>query len=219
MQGLRTQALSADHAGELMLGADVVVVQADRFIARELEHALQVLVIALVRWSPPEMTRTTAARARLRDRGPRRGLAEGRDDRTTDLLGVEAELLEKRRHAPLAHQAEQEMLGADGAVAEPLRFVVGMIDDLFELGREPDLGPIGFRTAAAELRFDGGANLPEIDAERVEDPSRDALAFAHEAEEEMLRPDLLVVETDGLVLGEREHALRAVVEPIERAHR
>jgi hypothetical protein len=34
----------------------------------------------------------------------------------------------------------------------------------------------------------------------------------------MLRTDVVVVETDGLVLGKREHSLRAVIEAVERTH-
>ena len=34
----------------------------------------------------------------------------------------------------------------------------------------------------------------------------------------MLRSDVVVVETDGLVLGKREHSLRAVVEAVEWTH-
>ena len=46
----------------------------------------------------------------------------------------------------------------------------------------------------------------------------DTLAFAHQTEEEVLRSDVVVVETDGLVLGKREHSLRAVVKAVERSH-
>jgi len=34
----------------------------------------------------------------------------------------------------------------------------------------------------------------------------------------MLRSDVVVVETDGLVLGKREDSLRAVVKAVERSH-
>jgi hypothetical protein len=43
--------------------------------------------------------------------------------------------------------------------------------------------------------------------------------FADEAEHEMLDADVVVVEADRLVLGQRENALGAVVEAIERTRR
>src|SRR5206468_1704299 len=56
----------------------------------------------------------------------------------------------------------------------------------------------------------------ERNAERLEDARRDALALAHETEQQMLGTDVVVVETDRLVLSKCEDALRAVVEAIER---
>jgi hypothetical protein len=48
--------------------------------------------------------------------------------------------------------------------------------------------------------------------------ARNAFALADEPKEQVLRSDVVVVETDGLVLGKREHPLRAVIEAIEGSH-
>src|SRR5207302_5133625 len=58
----------------------------------------------------------------------------------------------------------------------------------------------------------------ELYTERIEHARGDALALADQAEQEVLRPDVVVVEADRLVLGEREDPLGAVVEAIERTH-
>src|SRR6266511_532314 len=41
----------------------------------------------------------------------------------------------------------------------------------------------------------------------LEDPGGNALALADEPEEQMLRPDVVVVEADGLILRELDHLL------------
>jgi len=48
--------------------------------------------------------------------------------------------------------------------------------------------------------------------------SGDALALAHETQEQVLRADVVVVEADRLVLGKCQDSLRPVVEAVERTH-
>ena len=52
------------------------------------------------------------------------------------------------------------------------------------------------------------ADLVEVDAERLEDAGGDALALADEAEEQVLRADVVVAEAAGLVDRELDDALR-----------
>jgi len=147
-------------------------------------------------------------------------LAERRDDLVADLLERHAERLEDARGDPLAlaHEPEEEVLGTDVAVAELAGLVDRELDDLLRAWRERDLARRGGRVAPADDEFDGRPDLGELDAEGVEDPCGDAFAFTHEAEQEVLRADVVVVEPDGLVLGEGQHALRPVVEAVERSH-
>ena len=53
------------------------------------------------------------------------------------------------------------------------------------------------------------ANLIEIDAERLQDAGGDALALAHEAQEDVLGTDVVVAEALGLVDGELDNTLGA----------
>ena len=52
------------------------------------------------------------------------------------------------------------------------------------------------------------ADLVEVDAERLEDAGGDALALADEAEQQVLRADVVVAEPAGLVDGQLDDALR-----------
>src|SRR5438067_5107914 len=134
-----------------------------------------------------------------------------------DLLEREAERLEDlcAYAAALARHAEEEMFGPDVAVPELARLVDGELDHLFRPRRERDLGRRRRRLTASDLKLDRRSDLCEIDAKRIERARRDTFAFTHEAEQQVLDTDVVVVEADRLVLREGEDAFRAVVEPVE----
>ena len=161
-----------------------------------------------------------AARGRRLALGRRVLLSEGRDDLMAHLLERDAERLEDAGGDALAlpDQPEEEVLGADVAVPELPRFIDRELDDLLRARRQGDLTRRGRGVTPADDEFDGGADLRELDAERIEDPCGDALAFPHQPEEQMLGPDVVVVEADRLVLSERQDALGPVVEAVERPH-
>src|SRR6185369_16755679 len=93
--------------------------------------------------------------------------------------------------------------------------------------RQVDPELIDRRRLAGALRLLGGpgrralrqdaddfvADLVEVHAERLQDAGGDALAFADEAQEQVLRADVVVAEAAGLVDGELDDALRARGEP------
>ncbi len=72
---------------------------------------------------------------------------------------------------------------------------------------------------AADNELDSGSDLGELDPERVQNARRDAFALADQAEQQVLGPDVVVVEADRLVLGEGQDAFGSVVETIEGTHR
>src|SRR5205814_1022743 len=78
------------------------------------------------------------------------------------------------------------------------------------------LGRLG--VLLAERRDDLVPDLLEGDSERLQNPGGDPLALADEAEKKVLRSDVIVVETDCLILGKREDSLGAVVKAVERSH-
>ena len=208
---LRAAAEDLDDALDLLLAAD------DRIELLRLGHRREVHAELVER----RRLRAGGLAARGRRLGRRRVLlAERRDDLVADLLERNAERLEHARGDPLAfaHETEEQVLGADVAVAELASLVDRELDDLLRAWRKRDLAGRRRGVAAADDELDRRADLRQLDAERVQNARRDAFALADQPEEEVLRSDVVVVETDGLVLGKREHSLRAVVEAVERTH-
>ena len=136
------------------------------------------------------------------------------------LVEVHAEGLQDAGGDPLAlaDQAEQQMLGADVVVAEPARLVDRELDHPLGPRSQADLAddrPI----AAADDELDRGSDLGQLDAHVLEDARSDALALAHEAEQQVLRADVVVVEALRLVLGERQYLAGTLGELVKTIHR
>ena len=104
----------ADEAEEQVLRADVVVAEAARLVDRQLDDALRAR-------REPDLADDRAVPA-----------ADDELDGGADLGELDVHVLE---HAggdtfALAHEPEEEVLGADVVVVEPLRFVLGKRQDL-----------------------------------------------------------------------------------------
>ena len=118
----------------------------------------------------------------------------------------------------LADQAEQQVLRADVVVAEPARLVDGQLDDPLGPRRQPDLAddrPI----APTDDELDRRPDLGQLDVHVLEDARGDTFALADEAEQQVLRADVVVVEPLRLVLSQRQDLARAVRELVEAIHR
>ncbi len=110
------------------------------------------------------------------------------------------------------------MLRADVVVTEASGLVDRELDDPLCTRRQPDLAdhrPV----ATPDDEFDGRPDLGEFDVHVLEDARRDTLSLTDQAEEEMLRADVVVVETLRLVLGQCQDFARAVRELVEPIHR
>ena len=101
---------------------------------------------------------------------------------------------------------------------EPARLVDRQLDHPLGPRRQPDLAD-DRAIAAADDELDGRPDLGELDVHVLEDARGDALALAHEAEQEMLRADVVVVEPLRLVLGERQYLSGTVRELVKTIHR
>ena len=146
-------------------------------------------------------------------------LGQDADDLVADLVEIDAQRLEDAGGDALAfaHEAQEQVLGADVVVAQPPGLVDGQLDDPLGARRQADLADD--RTiAAADDELDGGADLGQLDVHVLEHPRGDALALAHEPEQEVLRPDVVVVEPLRLVLSERQDLARAIGELVETVH-
>jgi hypothetical protein len=146
-------------------------------------------------------------------------LAEDVDDLVPHLVQVDAQALE---HAggdalALADQAEEEVLGADVVVPQPASFVDGQLDHALRARGQPHLaddGPI----ASPDDELDRGADLGQLDVHVLEDARGNPLALADEAEQQMLGPDVVVVEALRLILREGQDLSRPVGELVESVH-
>ena len=85
-------------------------------------------------------------------------------------------------------------------------------------GVRPDLAD-DRAVAAADDELDRRPHLGQLDVHVLEHARGDALALADEAEEQVLRADVVVVEPLRLVLRERQDLARAIRELVESIHR
>ena len=73
--------------------------------------------------------------------------------------------------------------------------------------------------AATDDELDRGPDLGQLDVHVLEDARGHALALADEAEEQVLRADVVVVEPLRLVLSQGQDLARAIRELVEAIHR
>ena len=106
------------------------------------------------------------------------------------------------------------MLGPDVVVAELQRLAQGQLQDLLGTRRERDVPTRRLLPLADDL-LDLLTDGLQGDAQTLEGLGGDALALVDEAEEDVLSPDVVVVEHPGLFLGQDHHASGSVGEPLE----
>ena len=114
----------------------------------------------------------------------------------------------------LADEAEEDVLGADVVVAELQRLAQRELEDLLGAGGEGDVTR-GSLAAVADDLFDLGAHGLERDAERLERLGGDALAFVDQAEQDVLGPDVVVVEQARLFLRQDDDSAGSIGEAFE----
>src|SRR5262249_26877243 len=171
--------LAADHRIELALGGEL------RQVAPELVEQLRAL----------RLLARTAALALL----PAAGAGEHADDLVADLLGVGVEVEKDPRgnSLVLAHEAEQDVLGADVVVAQRERLAQRELEHLLRARRERNLAGRDLVALADDAR-DLRANLLDGDVEALEDAGRKTLLLAQQAEQDVLGADVVVLERTGL---------------------
>ena len=140
-------------------------------------------------------------RARARLAAARAG--EHADDLVPDLFRIRVEVEQDARGDALvlAHEAEEDVLGADVVVAEREGFAQRQLEDLLGARRERNLAR-GDLVALADDARDLGADLLHGDVERLEDAGGEALLLAEQPEQDVLGADVVVLQRPRLVLGE-----------------
>jgi hypothetical protein len=134
---------------------------------------------------------------------PPAGAGEHADDLVPDLLGVGVEVEQDAGGDALvlAHQAEQDVLGADVVVAEAERLAQRELQHLLRARCERDLTG-GDLVALADDARDLGADLLHRDVERLEHAGGETFLLAQQTEKDVLRPDVVVLQGSRFVLRE-----------------
>jgi hypothetical protein len=112
----------------------------------------------------------------------------------------------------LAHQAQQQVLGADVVVPHAAGFFDRQLQHLLRRRRQFDLAagvPADSRQTLDRL-FDAR----RIEAELAQDAPGDAALFADQAEQQVLGADVVVVQPLGLFVSQAENPARPLGEPL-----
>ena len=194
--------LAADDRVELALGGELGEVAAEL-----VEQLRGLLALAL----GPALAGAALAAA---------GAGEHADDLVADLLGVGVEVEQDAGGDALvlAHEAEQDVLGADVVVAEAQRLAQRELEHLLGARGERDLAG-GDLLAGADDPDDLGADALHGDVERLEHARGEALLLAEQAEQDVLGADVVVLEDPGLLLGEDDHLAGPFCEALEHCDR
>ena len=144
------------------------------------------------------------------------GAGEHADDLVADLLGVGVEVEQDAGGDALvlADEAEQDVLGADVVVTEGQRLAQRQLEHLLRARREGDLAG-GDLLAGADDADNLGAHTLDGDVQGLEDARGKTLLLAEEAEEDVLGPDVVVLERPRLLLGEDDHLTCSLCESLE----
>ena len=146
-------------------------------------------------------------------------LRQDPDDLVADLVEVDAEGLQHTGGDPLAlaDEAQEQVLRADVVVSQPAGLVDGQLDDALRARRQADLAD-DRAIAASDDELDRGPDLGQLDVHVLEHARGHAFALADEAQEQVLRADVVVVEPLRFVLSQCQDLARPVRELVEAIH-
>ena len=144
------------------------------------------------------------------------GAGQHPDDLVADLLRVRVEVEQDAggNALVLAHEAEQDVLGADVVVAEGERLAERQLQHLLRPRREGDLAR-GHLFAGADDAHNLGAHALDGDVQALQHASGEALLLTEKAEEDVLGADVVVLERPRLLLGEDDHLACAFCKSLE----
>ena len=116
--------------------------------------------------------------------------------------------MEAATRALFAQDAEQQVLGADVVVQQPVGFLGGELQHALGFGAERNLDRGRDLLAEDRAAFDFLADVFEGEVRAREDPARQPFAFANQAEQEVLGLNRDAAELAGLIAGEEENPSR-----------
>jgi hypothetical protein len=115
----------------------------------------------------------------------------------------------------LADQPEQDVLGPDVVVAQLHRLAESQLEDFLGTRCKGDVTGHGRLASSDDLR-DLLTHGNERDIQRLERGRGETLTFVDQAQEEVLGPDVVVVQHPRLCLGELHDATRSIGESLEQ---
>ena len=123
-----------------------------------------------------------------------------------DLLQVDAQTLQNagRDAFSFSEQADQQVLRSDIGVVHPAGLVDGQLHDLLGPGGEADLA-LRRALAPSDDELDGRAHLGQVNAQPRQHSSGYALGLPYQAKQDVLGPDVVVVEPLRFFLGQGQN--------------
>ena len=143
---------------------------------------------------------------------------EHADDLVADLLGVGVEVEQDPGGDALvlAHEPEQDVLGADVVVTEGERLAQRELEDLLRPRRERNLAARDLVALPDDPR-DLRPHFLHRDVEGLEHPRRETLFLAEQPEQDVLGADVVVLERPRLVLSEDDDLASPFGEAFEQS--
>jgi hypothetical protein len=183
------------------------------------DHRVEQVLAGHVRQVPAELVEQRGL-GRLLRRGLgvlHGGVVEQALDLGTHLVQRGAQVLEHVGGDALAldEQAQQQVLSADVRVPHPACLFEGDLDHLLDARRRNDLlDDDAF--VAAQHGLDRLANLPDFDAQVVQDLRGETFTLPQQPQQKVLCADVAVMRPLGLLLRERQNLLGSLGESLER---
>ena len=191
--------------------------------AEDLLHALELVAAAdqrieqVLHRRVGEVAAELGEQRRLLGAGERRLLVEQLDDVFAHLMEAHAFFHQDGggHRALFAQDAEQQVLGADVVVQQPIGFFGRELQDALGFGAEGNFDRRGHLLAKDGAAFDFLANIFERQVGAREDPAGQALSFSDQAEEQVLRLNRDAPELARFVAGKKQHPPRSFRIPLE----
>jgi hypothetical protein len=111
-------------------------------------------------------------------------------------------------------ESQQDVLGADVVVAQAERLAQRKLEDLLRARGERDLTGGDFLPRPDDPD-NLGAYALDGDVEALQDPRSEAFLLTEEAEQDVLGPDVVVLERARLFLRENDHLTGSLCESLE----
>src|SRR5262249_49017053 len=194
-----------------------------RAAAEHLLHALELVLAAderielVLHRRLGEVAAELGEQRRFLHARQRRLLVQQLDDVFADRVQPHPLFHEDRRRdrSLLAEDAQQEVLGADVVVQEPIGFFRGKLQHALGFGAERDLDRRRDLFAEYRASFDLFPNVLEGGMRARKDAARQTFAFANQSEQEVLGFNRNAAQLAGFIAGEEEYASSPFGVPFE----